>query len=83
MPDMISYSGILDFYIEMENMARQLRKVEALSDEREHVYECASCVWIARVSSDRRSDEIEMEFDEHDCKDHPLSHRAARAGHCS
>jgi hypothetical protein len=40
MPDMISYRGILDFYIEMENMARQLRKVEALSDEREHVYEC-------------------------------------------
>jgi len=47
---------------------RQLRKIEALSNEREHVYECDSCVWVVNVHPERHPDEIQAEFNEHDCK---------------
>lgn len=52
---------------------RQLRKVEALSSEREHVYECDSCVWVVNVNPERHPDEVQMEFDEHKCEEHSLS----------
>jgi hypothetical protein len=48
---------------------RQLRKVEALSDEHKHVYECDSCVWIVHVSPERHISEIQAEFDGHKCGD--------------
>jgi hypothetical protein len=52
---------------------RQLRKVEALSSETEHVYECDSCVWVVHVNPERHPDEIEMQFDEHDCEKYSMS----------
>ena len=57
---------------------RQLRKVEGLSSETEHVYECDSCVWIVHVSPERNVDELRMEFDEHKCEEFPfgMKHRS-------
>jgi hypothetical protein len=54
---------------------RQLRKVEGLSSETEHVYECDACVWVVHVSPERHPDEIQMEFDEHICEEHSVSKR--------
>jgi hypothetical protein len=54
---------------------RQLRKVEALSNDSEHVYECDACVWVVNVKPHRHPDEIQMEFDGHKCEEHPLSAR--------
>jgi hypothetical protein len=54
---------------------RQLRKVEALSSETEHVYKCDSCVWVVHVSPDRHIDEVQMDFDEHKCEEYSVSKR--------
>jgi hypothetical protein len=51
---------------------RQLRKVEALSSDHQHLYECDSCLWVVHVASHRHSREIEMEFDQHKCEEYPL-----------
>ena len=47
---------------------RQLRKVEVLSSDHEHVYECDSCVRVVHVHPDRHPAEIQTEFDGHDCR---------------
>jgi hypothetical protein len=47
---------------------RQLRKIEGLSNETEHVYECDSCAWVVHVGPDRHIAEVQMEFDEHRCE---------------
>jgi hypothetical protein len=54
---------------------RQLRKVEALSSDREHVYECDSCLWVVNVHPDRHPDEIEAEFNEHNCREFSRARR--------
>ena len=56
----------------------QLRKIESLSNDRAHVYECNACVWIVYVTPDRHPDEIREEFDEHDCKEHPRAGNVRR-----
>jgi len=52
---------------------RQLRKVEALSSEMEHVYECDSCVWVVHVSTERHVQEVQMEFNGHDCNEYSMN----------
>jgi len=48
---------------------RVLRKLENMSDETEHVYECEACIWMVHVAPDRHPSEIQAEFDGHDCKE--------------
>ena len=51
---------------------RVLRKVEGISTDTEHVYECDSCIWMVNVSPDRSFSEIQAEFEGHDCKENSL-----------
>jgi hypothetical protein len=51
---------------------RTLRKIEGMSTDTEHVYECDSCIWMVHVSPDRSFGEIQAEFNDHDCKDNSL-----------
>ena len=59
----------------VEMAFRQLRKVEALSSETDHVYECDACIWVVHVSPERHPAEIQMEFDRHDCKEYSMNQR--------
>ena len=52
---------------------RQLKKVEALSNDTEHVFECDSCVWVVHVIPERHLGEVQAEFDEHKCEEHSLN----------
>jgi hypothetical protein len=51
---------------------RSLRKLEAVSTDKEHVYECDACVWMVTVSPERSFGEIQAEFEEHDCSENSL-----------
>lgn len=52
---------------------RQLRKLEVLSTEREHVYQCDSCIWTVHVSPDKHPQHVETLFAGHKCEEHPLT----------
>jgi hypothetical protein len=54
---------------------RQLRKVETLSSDHEHVYECDSCVWVVHVHPERHPDEIRSQFEAHDCREFSRTRR--------
>jgi hypothetical protein len=54
---------------------RSLRKIEAMSTNTTHVYECGSCSWMMEISADRNFSEIHAEFDGHDCKENLLKER--------
>ena len=54
---------------------RQLRKVDALSNDSEHVYECDSCLWIANVLYEKNFAEVELKFESHDCNEKPFRKR--------
>ncbi len=57
--------------------SRHLKKVDGLSSDTEHAYECDSCVWLTYVSPERHADEIKMEFAEHRCEEHAVGSKTA------
>jgi hypothetical protein len=54
---------------------RKLRKLENVSRDTEHVYECDVCMWMLIVPPDRKFSEIQSEFEGHDCKENSLKKR--------
>ena len=46
---------------------RKMKRVEALSTEQEHVFECSACPYLLRVLPQASIEEIRLEFDSHDC----------------
>lgn len=55
---------------------RKFRKIEVMSTEDEHVYECDCCAGLLRASPDTAFSDIQAEFDGHDCKVNSLKNRA-------
>jgi hypothetical protein len=51
---------------------RKLRKVEGMSTEVTHIYECDSCAWTLDVPAALDTAKIEAEFTGHDCKENAL-----------
>jgi len=57
---------------------RKLRKIETMSTDTNHVYECDMCIWMMETSPDQSPIEVELEFNAHDCKANSLKYRPVR-----
>jgi hypothetical protein len=52
---------------------RKMKRVEGLSTEQEHVFECSARPYVLRVLPQASIEEIRLEFDSHDCDKNPAA----------